>query len=406
MTYEMFIASDDGIYVYGSFKENAPWDANFPGTPAMVNPLGDSDVVLLKYDLNGNYQWSKSIGGSSYDEAYEISVNPTCHSVYAMGDSYPDPGGGTISLDGTGGHTTFVPDTGGFFVTRFSDKGYFSWSNFNSTIDNLFYVTQSAVGPSDTLYFSGDANGSNINFNAFGGTDLLDTGGKSYPFITKLHSTNYRQHVINLDASVGAAEVSTGDDAEIGAVGVARSNSTAIRIPDANNGLTIADIQADLSCDRDWSGVTGDSSVSAGAAFIHDLTAAEGVASTLDLYIPKTTSAGVGICPGATSIASMSNSCSGYYELASGHPNLQTTTIGGQQYWHVLGISDSGGFNVGQVTQPGNPPNTTNSPATPNKLENTGVAVLTYLSIGIGLVTAVFGLNKLRSKYLHYNIYR
>lgn len=47
---------------------------------------GDFDVVLLKYDQNGNQLWAKTWGGAKLDRSHAIAVNDPF--IYIAGDTF------------------------------------------------------------------------------------------------------------------------------------------------------------------------------------------------------------------------------------------------------------------------------------------------------------------------------
>lgn len=60
------------IYVQGHFKDRSEWG----GAPLVAGGGSDNDVVLAKYDSNGDHQWSKRFGNAFNDVAGGITVDP------------------------------------------------------------------------------------------------------------------------------------------------------------------------------------------------------------------------------------------------------------------------------------------------------------------------------------------
>lgn len=396
-----------GIYGYVTTPDTGPFDINRPGPAEIITPSGDWDNFVSSWDFDGNYRWTKQIGSVDYEYGYELAVSPVCDSVYTLGETYPLGASGSINFDQDGSDIRSIPSTGAFFMNRFSESGQYSWTHSVDTADILFFVVRSAVGPGDSIYFGGEAEGAAVNFND-GGSDVVSVASEEVTFITKLSNVNYRQHVINLGSTVNALELGSGDSARLGETGVTRTGSSTLRVPDADTNNPIADITVDLSCDRDWSGVDGDSDAVEGTSYISGLIAAEGTASSLDLYIPRLVgSTGVGVCPGVSSLAAITDGCAGYTEYAEGDPSLTTTTVSGQEYWVVAAQPDSGGGNVLGATTPADPasPDTTDTSTDDSELADTGVSVVGIISFGM-LIAIIAAFVQLQTRKYGYKLLR
>lgn len=73
------ITSDNSgnIYVSGSFRKSFIFDGvSFTST-------GGSDVLIMKYDINGNFKWLKTIGGSTDDWGAAIHVDKKRNILYS-----------------------------------------------------------------------------------------------------------------------------------------------------------------------------------------------------------------------------------------------------------------------------------------------------------------------------------
>ncbi len=60
------------IYVQGHFKDKSDWG----GGPLVAGGGSDNDVVLAKYNANGEHQWSKRFGNAFNDVAGGVCVDP------------------------------------------------------------------------------------------------------------------------------------------------------------------------------------------------------------------------------------------------------------------------------------------------------------------------------------------
>jgi hypothetical protein len=60
------------IYVQGQFKDTSDWG----GAPLVAHGGSDNDIVLAKYDLNGDPIWAKGFGNAFNDVAGGVAVDP------------------------------------------------------------------------------------------------------------------------------------------------------------------------------------------------------------------------------------------------------------------------------------------------------------------------------------------
>ena len=60
-------------YIVGKYRNTVDFD---PGAGAfLMTAQGESDIFILKLDQNGQFLWSKSIGGTSFDYAYDVKID-------------------------------------------------------------------------------------------------------------------------------------------------------------------------------------------------------------------------------------------------------------------------------------------------------------------------------------------
>jgi len=60
------------IYVQGVFRDTADWG----GKPLIAHGGSDNDIVLAKYDVNGDHVWSQGFGNAFNDVAGGLTVDP------------------------------------------------------------------------------------------------------------------------------------------------------------------------------------------------------------------------------------------------------------------------------------------------------------------------------------------
>jgi len=251
-----------------------------------------------------------------------------------MGSSigqFKNPSG--VSVDSSG--NIYVADYGNNRVQKITSGGTFV-SPFGST---------------------GTANG---QFNII--TDVtVDSSGNIFTVeltnkrIQKFDYTGTAYQVSNISPLLDITIASNGFNIEdTGAVGV-NSASIELRIKEDDN-LTLTDVTVDMSADRDWSLLSGDSDRVAGKSYINNLIGSPGVASTHALYVPVPlgrVSDSVYICPNATSLANVTTSCVdgvsravGTYTESFGNIEVsQVNNLGDNiTYWKITGMTGSGGI--------------------------------------------------------------
>ena len=96
------VDSEGGAYMAGYFEFTTDLDPG-PGT-AMHTSVGQHDIFVQKLDENGNYQWSYTMGSTTYDRAHAIHAD-SAGGVYVAGVFHQlvdfDPGPGVSTLSGS-----------------------------------------------------------------------------------------------------------------------------------------------------------------------------------------------------------------------------------------------------------------------------------------------------------------
>lgn len=129
---DVAVDGDDNIYFVGSFQNTADFD--FSSSQQEITSNGDDDFFIEKIDGNSNLLWANSIGGSSWDIAYGVKVNPS-NLVYTTGTFT-----GLVDFDFT---TNTDPLTRGGGYNVFTT----TWDNSNS-----LSVTESSNSVTTTLF--------------------------------------------------------------------------------------------------------------------------------------------------------------------------------------------------------------------------------------------------------------
>ncbi|MEN7548789.1 SBBP repeat-containing protein [Rapidithrix thailandica] len=104
---------EGNVYTTGSFNEKGDvyTTTGFLGEAVDFTSNGDSDIFVQKLDVEGNFVWAKSMGGSRDDKGSSIAVDPEGNiytTGYFEGTVDFDPGPGSSNLTSNGSEDIFV----------------------------------------------------------------------------------------------------------------------------------------------------------------------------------------------------------------------------------------------------------------------------------------------------------
>ena len=130
------------IYVTGSTEGGLDGNIN----------LGSSDIILIKYDTNGNKQWTRQLGSKEWDAGNGVAVDSSGN-IYVAGETYGN-------LDGN-----VNQGSGDIFLIKYDTNGNKQWTRQlgSTSLDNSSDVV---VDSSGNIYATGKTDGNldgNIN---------------------------------------------------------------------------------------------------------------------------------------------------------------------------------------------------------------------------------------------------
>jgi hypothetical protein len=165
------------LYISGSFRDTVDFD---PGT-AVDNYIsnGSDDAFLLKLDTAGNYQWTKTFGGSSSVGINAIaidSVNNIITAGYYLGTVDFDPSMATSNSTSNGNSDAFIQ--------KFDSTGNLLWNktyggNGSENNNEVHIANQSHI------YITGFFQNT-VDFDPSSGTNNLSSNGDFDAFVQKL----------------------------------------------------------------------------------------------------------------------------------------------------------------------------------------------------------------------------
>ncbi len=172
---------DDGnVYAMGYFSNPS---VNFNPDGSDVQSSSGYDIFLTKWNANGSYGWTKKIGGTSNEYAYDMAYHDNALFISGVFTSasvnFNPDGSDTRTNAGTGG-------TADAFITKWNTDGTYGWTKkWGGTASEA--TSGIGVG-SDIVYTGGTFGGTNVNFNP-DGSDLRSSNGATDLFVSRW-STN------------------------------------------------------------------------------------------------------------------------------------------------------------------------------------------------------------------------
>jgi hypothetical protein len=107
--YAHSLATDGTNYIYVAGEVEGSGDiVSFPGSSITLTTVGDNDIYLAKYDMDGTLLWAKSAAGYGGEKALDVAYD-TAGNVYICG-YYTDPVmfNSSNSIAGMGLHDMFL----------------------------------------------------------------------------------------------------------------------------------------------------------------------------------------------------------------------------------------------------------------------------------------------------------
>jgi hypothetical protein len=198
---EGYTVAVDGNYLYvvGDFSGDQtdfdPW-GNHDWHQNHLPPSGPVffDAFLVKFDLDGNFQWAKTWGGEGYDDGPGVAVdslgNVYVAGMYASQDINFDPAGGPGGLGHPAHDSGILVDV---FLSKFDSDGNFQWVKTwggQGTDDAMGTVV---VDRMDRVYVAGRFASVDCDFDPEGMPDLHSTNGLFDAFVSKFDANGVFQ---------------------------------------------------------------------------------------------------------------------------------------------------------------------------------------------------------------------
>lgn len=237
--YSITVDKFGSVYTVGTFFGTADLDPTIAGTyTATAAGWPNPDAFISKLDSNGNFVWSKSVGGSYSDYATSVQTDAVGN-VYISGYFYGladfDPGPSThilngndsyvlkldmngnfvwvqqivvlnsnsqcksSTIDGTGNIYITGEALSGVFVSKLNQNGTLIWQDTYSG-GNVFNSRTICLDALGNVFLAGDFN-YNASFNNFLPGSVLVCSGIEDIFICKLYQCNRPSAPVNITSS-------------------------------------------------------------------------------------------------------------------------------------------------------------------------------------------------------------
>ncbi len=188
----------NNIFVSGVYSGTADLDP----TPVLLNTLsaGDWDIFISKFDVNGNFLFSKHIGGGAFDEPASIAVDNNGDVVLtgefsAWADL--DPGSNLVALTSQGDYDVFI--------AKYNQNGIFYWAKRIGDIGTD--ISKCVVVDNNNRYIITGTFMSTADFNpaTFVTNNLVSLGGVD-GFLAKFDANGNHIWAYNIVSGVGNSQ--------------------------------------------------------------------------------------------------------------------------------------------------------------------------------------------------------
>jgi hypothetical protein len=385
-----------------------PWSIDVDGSDYVYVTLHQNMggyASLVKYDTNFNQQWINTdftddtmwVGVSSGGTAYVTEKNWFYRLVtvsssgvkgtrfanwgYCPGETYcdyasPYPAG--VAVDSSG--SPYLEDWNMNWIMKFSSGGtYQSMFEAIQTPDGLDSPNDIDFDTSDNLYLT-NSYGDRIQKYTSAGTFIsqfgtagsnkgemngpqgvaVDNNGNVYVMdaynnrIQKFRQGGpyYFYQIANMPAGMNVIEMQCENNIETTSTEGIDNPSADLRTY-ASSGRVLVDTVTNMTADRDWTAVRGESDRIQGKSYANNFHNAPGVGGQYDFYVPipiGMTSQSVYVCPGASSLGAISLTCTGGARFGTGTYSTSFGTVtftkvndlgDGVPYWKLEGVSAS-----------------------------------------------------------------
>lgn len=182
---EGIAATNDAVYVIGSFYSTANFNTPSATGSNEITSLGGTDGFIAKFSTNGDVQSLQRVGGTGLDYCRAIAIKS--NGIYVVGNFSGIANFNTPSVFGTNELVSEGSADG--FLARFDNAGVIQWLRRFGGVSNE-YTTGIALSAND-VYVSSNFGGT-INFNtpsAFGSNEIMSGSTSTDVFVAKFNDS-------------------------------------------------------------------------------------------------------------------------------------------------------------------------------------------------------------------------
>ncbi|MFH1445469.1 MAG: hypothetical protein ABIF08_03245 [Nanoarchaeota archaeon] len=183
--------TENNVYLGGQFSGTVDFDPSPEIEEHSSN--GARDCFFSKFNLDGNFQWTQTWGGTEYEGVGDIIVDKSSGNIYVTGWFE-----GTVDFDPTNGED-FHTSNGDrdVFLSKFDQNSNFLWartwgSGGFGILDD--YGESVSIGNYDEIYVSGNFN-KTVDFDPGPGETKRTANGFQDVFLSKFNSSGEFQWV-------------------------------------------------------------------------------------------------------------------------------------------------------------------------------------------------------------------
>ena len=178
--------SEENVFLTGAFKGTVNFDPNGSGDTRTADD--NFDIYITKYDKDGNYLWTKTIGSGNRDEAKSIATDIN-DDIYITGrflrNTDFDPGSGVAMLNGANS----TPDA---FILKLDNDGNYQWAHKIGSSSGLEIGEEVLDGLDGSIVMCGGFD-STVDFDPGAGeTELFGAGSSEIFFVKYDYNGNFR----------------------------------------------------------------------------------------------------------------------------------------------------------------------------------------------------------------------
>jgi hypothetical protein len=175
------VDTSGNVYIAGSFRGEFDFADDFSGGPDQGASNGDEDIFITMLTADGDYGWSRRMGGAGVDAARGIAVDSS-GGIYVTGHFEQTV---DFRADFGGNNTKTSAGNQDIFITKVSQDGTYGWSRRMGGAEDD-YGLGITVNQADVVYMTGFFTGS-VNFGSdFGKSTFKYSSGQTDVFLTKI----------------------------------------------------------------------------------------------------------------------------------------------------------------------------------------------------------------------------